>query len=343
MRNLDPDNDIMRVTGASGSYGATGGITYTTRNCILGQKKQGDAFTGVSATSVVGTDSFFGMFSWDERSAVAHGGFHNYNPYNTAFDTMASGNCRDADQAIDLQFTLGDMAAGQRETVEFFWLFDKDESPDCMPNAGAPVNKNAGVSGDPFVVGPQGDKVQFFLPLHQEVQLLQCKDLQLFGTAFGSTIPGDHQQWFDKFRIVVDGTEELVVQIQKNATEVRDDADINAGRKDSVELTTIKVDVEGNAMKRAGAIGTEGGSLIAVWHTESVETVQFSLGSMVLQLKSAVAQKFNEKQQQQLYTHLDMRFVELQTKECSKGVLAEIWGVIAMSADTAKMLEPPKH
>jgi hypothetical protein len=86
MRNLDPDNDIMRVTGASGSYGATGGITYTTRNCILGQKKQGDAFTGVSATSVVGTDSFFGMFSWDERSAVAHGGFHNYNPYNTAFD-----------------------------------------------------------------------------------------------------------------------------------------------------------------------------------------------------------------------------------------------------------------
>jgi hypothetical protein len=241
----------------------------------------------------------------------------------------------------DGKYTLQEDTCRDTETAHI----DEDVSMLIVPNCATMTdNIGAGVSGDPFVVSPDGEKVQFFLPLHQEVMLLQCKEMELFGTSFGSGVPGDHQQWFDTFRVVVGGTEELVVSIAKNSTEVHDDVDINAGmKKDGVELTTLKVVIEGVEMKRTGAVGTEGGNLIAVWHSESVETVQVSVGNIVLQLKSAVAQKFDKEMQRQLYTHLDLRFVELKSHECTKGVLAEIWGVVAMSESTARMLEPPKH
>merc|ERR1719265_2725439 len=103
----------------------------------------------------------------------------------------------------------------------------------------------AQVSGDPFVVDQNGAKVQFFLPLREDVLLLKCQSLQLYGRAFASEIAGDHQQWFDRFRIVVDTKEELAVEITKNMTAVHDDADISTNRKDVQSLATLMVTVEG--------------------------------------------------------------------------------------------------
>lgn len=196
------------------------------------------------------------------------------------------------------------------------------------------------VSGDPFVIDQNGQKVQFFLPLHQDVHLLTCQNMQIYGRAFGTGITTDQQQWFDKFRITMDNQEVLNVQIANNSTTLRDDADISVKNHQHKPLQILKVQVEGVTMEQTGAVSS-GNALIAVWQTDAVETIQFSAGNSVMQIKSAVAQKFDEKSEQRLYTHLDIRFVELKTAECSGGILAEIWGIAAMSKETAAMLEPP--
>ena len=43
-----------------------------------------------------------------------------------------------------------------------------------------------------------------------------------------------------------------------------------------------------------------------------------------------------------LHTHLDVQFLSLKADECS-GMLAEVWGLVAMSETTAALLQPPGH
>merc|ERR1712159_659767 len=77
--------------------------------------------------------------------------------------------------------------------------------------AQAPANQQmmAGVSGDPFTYAKDGTKVQFYLPLHKDVKLLACGDFSLHGSTRGSGIAGDSQQWFEQFRVLIDGDEKL--------------------------------------------------------------------------------------------------------------------------------------
>ena len=84
----------------------------------------------------------------------------------------------------------------------------------------------------------------------------------------------------------------------------------------------------GKKMAQTGAIVSDA-SLIAVWQDTQKrigqgfsETIQYSSGHTVLQVQSAVAQKFVGAEQH-LYTHLDLRFVELKSEECTAGVLAD--------------------
>jgi hypothetical protein len=69
LRNLDPDNDQDK----SGSY--------MTKNTIIGLRTTGSKYSFVSATSLMGSDSFFGLFSRDSRSRVRYGGFNNDDPW----------------------------------------------------------------------------------------------------------------------------------------------------------------------------------------------------------------------------------------------------------------------
>lgn len=224
---------------------------------------------------------------------------------------------------------------------------DTEYGPNTPTTTSAPTqtHEHAGVSGDPFVVdGRTGARVQFFLPLQEDVHLLTCDSMKLYGRAFGSQIVGDHQQWFDRFRVSVDGEDQLLVGVAKNMTRIpnHDDNDIGSNQKTDARLSALNVEVEGNVMGKTGAVGTTLGSLVAAWRTDAAEIVQLSSGTTVLQMKSAVAQKFTEKHTQRLYTHLDLTFIELQTSRCSSGVLAEIWGMAAMSQATAAMLQPPQ-
>jgi hypothetical protein len=174
----------------------------------------------------------------------------------------------------------------------------------------------------------------------------------------GTGIAGDHQQWFNHFRIAIGGKEQLLLGIQKNATDGGDDEDVDVTTSNMTEkqkefqrehhtLSTLRVIVEGVRLTKTGAVGT-GAALVSVWQDKKdrvgdspAEVVQLSEGNTVVQVKSAVAQKFNAKNEQLLYTHLDLKFIELRRQECTAGILAEIWGTAPMSEETSRMLQPP--
>jgi len=205
----------------------------------------------------------------------------------------------------------------------------------------APVKPSVG--GDPFVVDSHGNKVQFFMPLGQEKQLLACDTWKLYGSSFGTGIANDHQQWFDHLRFAHEQNEnELVMGIARNETKIPDEADISAPQDATKALSILDLKIAGTKVSTTGAVATDNACLAAVWKTAEAETVQFSCSGMVLQIKTALAQKFTEKKEQLLYTHLDMRFLELQSSTCKAGILAEIWGIAPMSQETANMLLAPQ-
>jgi hypothetical protein len=119
LRNLDPDNDQDK----SGSY--------MTKNTILGQRTTGSKYSFVSATSLMGSDSFFGLFSRDSRSRVRYGGFNNDDPwtneFNKATSTYRTGAATNCDCAIDIQFRLGNIGSGSSTKFNMKWVFAKDE------------------------------------------------------------------------------------------------------------------------------------------------------------------------------------------------------------------------
>jgi len=119
MRNMDPDNDLTKKG------------TFMTVNTIHGQKKGGDGYSLVAATSNVGTDSYFGLFSRDDRSTVRYGGFNNQDTessqWNQYGSTFSNGKTTTCDCAIDMLFTLGDLSSGQSTEFDMTWVFDKNQ------------------------------------------------------------------------------------------------------------------------------------------------------------------------------------------------------------------------
>jgi hypothetical protein len=125
LRNLDPDNDLEKKGGSRSR-------TFVTRNTILGQISTGSKYSLVAATSNVGTDSFFGLFSRDARSRARYGGFNNDDPWTAEFNKVSSTYKTSAttlcDCAIDMQFRLGNLASGKSTTFNMKWVFDKKEN-----------------------------------------------------------------------------------------------------------------------------------------------------------------------------------------------------------------------
>lgn len=204
------------------------------------------------------------------------------------------------------------------------------------------------VGGDPFTTDARGNKVQFFIPLRKQAHLLTCGDLQLNGRAMSSGIAGDHQQWFDAFTVLRAGRELLKVEAAPAGSNIT--AQPESKHR---SLTTVRVTVDGAEVTETaeGAVSVEAGAAhVAVTQDKEKrigqgfsETVQLSVGSTVLQFQSATASKFSSETLQALHAHLDLRFAALNAKECSAGVLAEIWGNAPMSKETAAMLQPPAH
>lgn len=219
-------------------------------------------------------------------------------------------------------------------------------APTAAPSK-SPVHPLATVSGDPFTEDKDGNKVQFWLPLQQETQLLECGRLGLLGRPISTGISGDHQQWFDKFTLFVDGKEAASVETKikgswNYSVAVAQHAQVSpvmtsldviiAGKKctaiDEYELNALLVDITQNRTSHIG----RGFS----------ETAYIALDDTKLQVRSATASKFASDTLQVMHAHLDLRFLALDSNTCSAGVLAEIWGIVPMSRATEKMLETPQ-
>lgn len=178
--------------------------------------------------------------------------------------------------------------------------------------------------------------MQFFLSLHHDTLLLSCGDVKLHGSVMGTGIPGDHQQWFEEFRVLLSGKEKLRVRI-----------DPFGNLTTSSNLSTIAVFIEGSAVRQVVEIVYDGFE-INVAQNQAVrigggfsETVHFSAGPTQLEITSAVATKEQSTTLQLKYMHLDIGFASLNTTMCTEGVLAEIWGTAPISNTTAMMLRPP--
>ena len=117
MRNVDPDND------------RSSGHSYTTRNRILGQIANGDAYTAVRAASNHDTHAWMALYTQHPNSFAKWGGFHNTDPYTSGFEqhgtTFSKGKEQIADVATDLMIKLGDLKAGKTANFDFYYVFDK--------------------------------------------------------------------------------------------------------------------------------------------------------------------------------------------------------------------------
>ena len=113
MRNMDPDNDR--------NYGSG----YRTANRIVAQYST-DSYCAVEANSAYSTDAYVAIVSTDQRCSVAHGGFHNRNPYSYSWNSLQStGTANTADQAIDLLVKLDSMSSGSSKSFDWYYVFDR--------------------------------------------------------------------------------------------------------------------------------------------------------------------------------------------------------------------------
>lgn len=250
---------------------------------------------------------------------------------------------------------------GDHRWVSYSAVVFLPNSKSCsMPVTEAP--SSSVLTGDPFILDPAaGRRVHFFIPLKKDELLLKCyNNWRLYGSAIGSGISGDHEQWFERVRITVGDDEVLNVRLAPNSTNstpatpaptTAAEAKQHPGTLNA-HLRSLQVDVEGKPMTKAGARATESMSLIAVFKggkgRYGHETVQFTHDAITLQIKHAIAEKFNDTEEDdldddkpKLVPHIELHFVEIEAPNCNEGILAEIWGLTTMTQRTAAMLEPP--
>lgn len=110
LRSIDPDMSAS---------------TYSTINTIVSQGKAGSLVTA-SATST--SDKLF-LYSADERATVSIYGFENFTPYDAnVLKVLAAGTSKAADVSLNLNFNIGDLAAGQSTKLTFYLGMTNDLS-----------------------------------------------------------------------------------------------------------------------------------------------------------------------------------------------------------------------
>lgn len=228
--------------------------------------------------------------------------------------------------------------------------------------------------GDPFT-SYGGKSTQFYMPLRRKMGLLACGKLELHGRAMGSSVPGDHQQWFDMFTVQHGGKHILTVETRATAplssssgtvassAENAKGVDIGViGRKDRVKvalerlagvqnraLSTLAVRIEGNALAATATATAAGGAVNVTVAQDTarrigsgyVETVVVDADGVSMQMQSSAATKFTTEADRIRYMHIDLAFAQLNATACT-GPLPEIWGVRPISAATARLLLPPQ-
>lgn len=232
------------------------------------------------------------------------------------------------------------------------------------------------VSGDPYT-GYGGKRTQFYLPAQKLVRLATCAGLEIEGSVMPSRLAGDASQWFDSFRVSLGGEEVLRVAVSHASPlpapapaisgRAADAADVSvetqaraaAGAEEGfgesragLPLTTLNASVAGHrAPSTAARVAAPGGAEVSLLrHSDArigggwVERAAVDAPGVALQITSAAAGKFANAADRVRHAHLDMRVRRLDARyeKYCEGPLPEMWGLRPMTAETARLLQPPQ-
>lgn len=208
--------------------------------------------------------------------------------------------------------------------------------------APTPAPTSAAISGDP-IANVNGHKVKFELPLGVNSLLWQDDDLELFAKA--DVVTPDHSsQWFSDFILFSHGSKAAHIQQKllhasaKGATNTlnslslmihnygKEGHDIAVGVQGSYEIGNGSMNV------RVRRDGKKVGPLAREVVSVRSKSIDFSVGSQC-------AVKFARDAGKALkYAHLDINVQKMESTYVRKGIFAEFWGLIPMSAKTARMI-----
>lgn len=165
--------------------------------------------------------------------------------------------------------------------------------------------------------------------------MIRCHNTSIYGHAMPTgTI---RAFWFDRFRVVVDGEEMMTVEVKPvatpepetpNATGTAAKSQRNV-RHGGRRLTTIDVEIEGEPLQNT-VMFAYNDFIIGVTQNDTnrigsgfSETVRVDIGAAKFEMVSVPAD-LPSSTLRALYTHLNINFISVDKKACSRGVLAEL-------------------
>jgi len=204
-------------------------------------------------------------------------------------------------------------------------------------------------SGSDPITFYRGQKFKFWLPLHQELLLLESPDVKVFGTAFPGPEAG--QQWFDSLRVALpDDSPVALVRTKRDASN-RTSRRCTSRKFESLDVLVGRSSrplpaMESPEFTAGPSVRFQVGCRIQdrpLLNSPRTEYIHFETPSLVFIIVAAHAgNEFPDDPQLALqYRHVDFIVMEMTGERSFTGVLPEIWDISPRSEAVKSMLQPP--
>merc|ERR1712070_559312 len=110
---------------------------------------------------------------------------------------------------------------------------------------------------------------------------------------------------------------------------------------DKKKLEIITVSIAGKSVPYTTASQLTVGLLSVNISKADTEAVHFESPGLAARVQASEATKFTASNTARHYTHLDLAFTNIVNVTSFSGILPEVWGVKAVSEETASFLIPP--
>lgn len=182
-----------------------------------------------------------------------------------------------------------------------------------------------------------GHTVKIDFPFAESTLVWQDPKLQVFAKA-DVTTPDLKQSWFSDFIVFVHGRKSVHIQQKQHPVDIADTLAIMrySAEKDDVGLTIEapgKFDIGDGIASVFVSFQQQDGHVARKVVTVKSEGIHFSVVSQN-------ATKFMPDVKKAMkYSHLDISLQRMDAGIVQKGAFAELWGLIPMSATTARMIK----
>lgn len=205
-----------------------------------------------------------------------------------------------------------------------------------VPTVPACPHCNGGA--DPVVIGPQGVKTQFWMPLGKFISVFSAPDgTEVYIRCFGK--PGTHSQWIDGIVIKENGVVTVDVVVLHNdeliATRSVDryiGTNYAPGSSHTVDFVDVKIDGDIKADKVGDHVyrSQRGTAVVELAkHDYPIldklgDTILISTDAFKLKLFTMPARKFKDEFEAAKWTHLDFKFVSIKDRFKCAGFLCDV-------------------